>query len=53
MQPDCPSAPPHQGVANDREGVVADLAVGHDVVGANKIKIVYFAPRHELINELA
>ena len=38
------------GLANDCESLLTDLAVGHDVVGITQIKFVDLAARHEFID---
>jgi len=38
------------GLADHREGVVADLAVGNEVIGADQIAAVDLAARHEFVD---
>ena len=38
------------GFADHREGVVADLAVRHEIIGADHIAAVDIGPRHELVD---
>ena len=38
------------GLADHREGVVADLAVGHEIIGADQIAVVDLGLRHELVD---
>ena len=38
------------GFADHREGVMADLAVGHEVIGPDQIAVVDIGLRHELVD---
>ena len=38
------------GLADHREGVMADLAVGHEIIGADQITVVDVGLRHELVD---